>query len=148
MSRMIDADALYEKTAEWEARALAVIEKLNRKPFEEMDANEITEWRKWSCILNERSAFKHDVADAPTVEQQQWIPVTKRLPNREEYIQCNGLFIVSDGNSSYAEYFDIYDKKCFGYPVMHGFRADRAVTAWKPLPEPWKGKGNADNSQI
>lgn len=77
--RLIDADAIYEKTAEWEARALSVIEKLNRKPFEEMDSNEITEWRKWSCILNERSAFKHDVADAPTVEPQQWIPVTERF---------------------------------------------------------------------
>ena len=69
--------------------------------------------------------------------EPQWIPVTKRLPNREEYIQCNGLFIVSDGDRTYAEYFDIYDKKCFGEPVMHGFRADRAVTAWMPLPEPY-----------
>lgn len=68
MARYIDADALYEKVAEWEARALAVVEKLNSKPFEEMDANEITEWRKWSCILNERSAFKFDVADAPTAD--------------------------------------------------------------------------------
>ena len=74
-----------------------------------------------------------------TVESQQWVPVSERLPNGEEYIQCNGLFIVSDGDRAYAEYFDIYDKKCFGEPVMHGFRADRAVTAWMPLPEPWKG---------
>ena len=72
------------------------------------------------------------------VAEMRWIPVTERLPNREEYIQCNGLFIVSDGNRSYAEYFDIYDKKCFGEPVMHGFKADRAVTAWMPLPEPYK----------
>ena len=68
MARYIDADALYEQTAEWEARALAVVENLNSKPLEEMDANELTEWRKWSCILNERSAFKHDVADAPIAD--------------------------------------------------------------------------------
>lgn len=76
--------------------------------------------------------------DIPSAQPEpQWIPVTKRLPNREEYIRCNGLFIVSDGDRTYAEYFDIYDKKCFGEPVMHGFRADRAVTAWMPLPEPY-----------
>jgi len=66
MPRYIDGDALYEQTAEWEARALAVVEKLNSKPLGEMDVDEITEWRKWSCVLNERSAFKHDVANAPT----------------------------------------------------------------------------------
>lgn len=70
MNDLISRQALYEKTAEWEARALAVIEKMNRKPFEEMDANEITEWRKWSCILGERSAFKHDVADAPSAQPE------------------------------------------------------------------------------
>ena len=67
---------------------------------------------------------------------QQWIPCMERLPNEEEYIQCNGLFIVSDGDRAYAEYFDIHDKKCFGEPVMYGFRVDRAVTKWMPLPKP------------
>lgn len=80
--RLIDADALYEQTAEWEARALAIVKKLNSKPLGEMDVNEITEWRKWSCILNERSAFKHDVADFPTVDvverkRGKWIDITK-----------------------------------------------------------------------
>ena len=73
----------------------------------------------------------------PAQPEPQWIPCSERLPNREEYIRCNGLFIVSDGDRAYAEYFDIYDKKCFGEPVMHGFRADRAITAWMPLPEPY-----------
>lgn len=73
MTRLIDADALYEQTAEWEARALSVIEKKNLKPFDEMDVNEIVEWRKWSCILDERSAFKHDVFDAPTIDAVQVI---------------------------------------------------------------------------
>ena len=66
--RLIDADALYEQTAEWEASALHHIEELNRTPLAEMDDDERFEWRKWSAILAERSAFKHDVADAPTVD--------------------------------------------------------------------------------
>lgn len=66
--KLIDADALYEQTAEWEASALHHIEELNRTPLAEMDDDERSEWRKWTAILAERSAFKHDVADAPTID--------------------------------------------------------------------------------
>lgn len=73
--RMIDGDALYEKTAEWEAQAFAYIEELNRTPLEEMTVEERAEWRRWTAILGERSAFLHDVADAPTIEPKhgRWI---------------------------------------------------------------------------
>jgi hypothetical protein len=59
--RLIDADALYEKTAEWEAQALAQTERYN--PIDSRD-----EWLRWSFVLKERSAFKFDVADAPTID--------------------------------------------------------------------------------
>lgn len=52
----------------------------------------------------------------------------------------NGLFNVSDGNRSYSEYFDIYDTQMFGEPTMNGFRVDRVVTAWMPLPDPYKAE--------
>lgn len=59
--RLIDGDVLYERTAEWEAQALHMV-------FVTMHDEDLTEWRKWSTILTERSAFMHDVADAPTIE--------------------------------------------------------------------------------
>jgi hypothetical protein len=52
---------LYEKTAEWEAQALHMVEL-------HMRDDDKAEWRKWSTVLAERSAFKHDVADAPAVD--------------------------------------------------------------------------------
>ena len=61
--RLIDADALYEQTAEWEATALHMVEKT-------MNDEDKTEWRRWSAILNERTAFKYDVADAPIIEAE------------------------------------------------------------------------------
>lgn len=61
--RLIDADALYERTAEWEAQALHMVEVT-------MNDEDKTEWRKWSAVLAERSAFKHDIADAPTIEPE------------------------------------------------------------------------------
>ena len=73
--------------------------------------------------------------------QARWIPVSERLPNHDEYIKNNGLFIVSDGNRSYSEWYDnLYDKRRFGEPTMSGFHVDRAVTAWMPLPEPYKAE--------
>lgn len=65
--RLIDGDALYEKTAEWEAMALHMVE----NPMNDEDT---TEWKRWSTILTERSAFKFDVADAPTVDA---VPVVR-----------------------------------------------------------------------
>ena len=73
--------------------------------------------------------------------KNKWIPVSERLPTKEEYIANNGLFIVSDGNRTYAEYFDVYNyMKYFGEPTMNGFRVDRCVTAWMPLPQPYKAE--------
>lgn len=70
-------------------------------------------------------------------EQARWIPISERLPSREACIKNNGLFIVSDGNRSYSEWFD-YDKKRFGELTMTGFRVDYAVTYWMPLPTPYE----------
>ena len=55
--------ALYEKTAEWEAQALHMVEL-------HLHDDDKEEWRKWYTVLNERSAFKYDVADAPAVPQE------------------------------------------------------------------------------
>ena len=110
------------------------------------------------CIMNRESLKRHcetmckKFKDVPTsgtygehrlvldlLEQTEWIPVSERLPNHNEYIKNNGLFNVTDGNRSYSEWFDIYDKQRFGEPTLNGFRVDYAVTAWMPLPEPYEG---------
>lgn len=64
---LIDKEVLYNKTAEWEAQAMAQIEKLNRIPFDEMEREEYIAWRAWSALYQERSAFKFDVFDSPIV---------------------------------------------------------------------------------
>ena len=79
-------------------------------------------------------------------KDNEWIPVSERLPTEEEYIDNNGLFIVSDGNRTYATYLDIYNSmKCFGEPTMGGFRVDRCVIAWQPLPAPYKADSEGEN---
>jgi len=80
-------------------------------------------------------------------EQTEWIPVSERLPNHDEYIKNNGLFNVSDGNRSYSERFDFYGKQRFGELTQYGFRFDRAVTAWMPLPEKYKAEIEPQESE-
>ena len=70
--------------------------------------------------------------------EPQWISVSERLPNHDECIRNNRLFNVSDGNRSYSEWFDC-DKQKFGEFTMAGFHVDYTVTAWMPLPNPYKG---------
>ena len=62
--RVIDADPLYEKACRLEAQALNHIEKIMH------DEERTEEWKIWSAILAERTAFKHDVFDAPTIEPE------------------------------------------------------------------------------
>lgn len=87
MSYLIDKRVLYKQTAEWEAQALAMVEKT-------MHDEDPTEWRKWSAVLTERTAFKHDVADAPTVEAipieyiQHWI-------DKKNYGRRNGKMMLA-----------------------------------------------------
>lgn len=78
--RLIDADAFYENVAEWEAQALHMVEMT-------MHDEDNAEWKRWSTILTERSAFKFNVADAPTIDA---IPVVRcrDCQNRYEYLFC------------------------------------------------------------
>lgn len=57
---LIDKNKLYEKVAKWEAQALEQASKLAQ-------TDNIEEWRRWYTILNERTAFKFDVIDAPVI---------------------------------------------------------------------------------
>ncbi len=67
---LISRRALYDKAATLEAQALDYVGKLIERDGEET----IVEWRIWSAILTERTAFKHDVYDAPSVQRTgRWI---------------------------------------------------------------------------
>ena len=102
--RLIDADALYERACELEAQALEYVGKIIH------DDERIEEWRRWSAILNERTAFKHDVYDAPTIEPERtgkWIGYNteqdgwKRTDGSPVFMscsECNGL-VLNNGSA-------------------------------------------------
>ena len=136
--RLIDADELFEKTAEWEASAFAYIEELNRIPLEEMDEDEKAEWRRWTAIWGERSAFKHDVADAPTIDPVKWIPVTEGLPEEgKDVLVCDAYGFIYT-----AECEVISDDEWLDWQWYESveYMPKDDVVAWMPLPEPWEGE--------
>lgn len=61
MARYIDANVLYEKFCKLDSQALHHVGSLDPKENRE-------EWLIWNAILKERSAYKHDVYNAPTVD--------------------------------------------------------------------------------
>ena len=98
MGRLIDGNVLYEKTAEWEAQALHMVEKT-------MNDEDATEWKRWSTILTERSAFKFDVADAPTVDA---VPVVRCK-------ECKWYQMTEDGDMACVKDADEQDGTYFGF---------------------------------
>lgn len=61
---LINREALYEKVCGLEAQALSYIEKIIH------DEDKVEEWKIWSAILTERTAFKHDIFDAPEIKPE------------------------------------------------------------------------------
>lgn len=59
---LMDARAFYENTVEWEAEAFDQLEK-----FDPQDEKQRGGWKCWNIVLAERTAFKHDVMDAPII---------------------------------------------------------------------------------
>lgn len=136
MSDLIDRQALYEKMAELEAQALHMVEKT-------MNDENKTEWRKWSTILTERSAFKFDVADAPPAQPDvpdskvgEWIPCAERLP----LYNIRVLVIDKYGGIDIAELVDYSDVDEPDEWWTHEYKIQDPVLAWMPLPKPWTGE--------
>lgn len=98
--RLIDADVLYERACELEAQALKYVGKIM------YDDEKQEEWRKWSAILIERTAFKHDIEDAPTIEERKtgkWI----QFPNHMAYkcSECGRVIQDTDGQRNVSKHY-------------------------------------------
>lgn len=94
------------------------------------------------CMYSENACPYGMAITALQEPERKWIPVSKRLPNREEYLKNDGRFILDDGNRRYQGLFDIYDGK-FKFSkhisgISYELIEDNCVIAWQSLPEPYK----------
>ena len=140
MSRACDADALYERACELEAQALAYVGKIAN------DETKIEEWRIWSAILAERTAFKHDIFDAPEVKPEpHWVPCSERLPEDEYVLISKKPTKISGDKWCVAiaiRTADPRSRKIQWRDSGFGVIQDDKVLAWMPLPDPYReGEG-------
>ena len=70
------------------------------------------------------------------VPEQRWIPVTERLPEHEKYV----LVTDSDGDVEIASMEFIWEGDNEGYAWWLHDIGHIEVTAWMPLPSPYKEK--------
>lgn len=127
--RLIDADALKETFEIAYKEARHDIEYANAF-FS--DAGEVS--TEWWCV--------EDMVDnAPTIEPQQWIPVSERLPDIKEH-HVSEPCIVYFENGAYG--FTELEENIFGQVGWYCEREDEfheslgKVLAWMPIPKPYK----------
>lgn len=138
---LISRAALYERAVTLEAQALDYVGKLIERDGDEPS----TEWRIWSAILNERTAFKHDVYNAPSAQpEQRWVPIKFMMPTVGRDVLVSYHF---KGQSEFLEFFPPHDgvKVTYwtgvanhGKPEFAEMGENTEVLAWMPLPEPYR----------
>ena len=87
-------------------------------------------------------SVKEILDNQPTVEPNQWIPCSERLPEDidENLIEC---YLVTDGFLIWMAYY----KSNIGWVFAECTNSDKIIdwteiTAWQPLPSVWKGENN------
>lgn len=122
--RLIDVDPLGKRACELEEQArlrLSIIER-NGGLFN-------TEWKIWSAILKERTAFKRMLDRLPTVNE--WIPVNEDSPEKEQYVlvstDMNRVATATFKGNYWNSVFDLDWEE---------------VLAWMELPKPYEEEEN------
>lgn len=91
------------------------------------------EGEKWIRV----SEIKESLKTMPTAEPR-WIPVTERLPKSREKV------LVSTEKTVFVQVFKGIYRTPNRWIWEHS--SIKKVTAWMPLPEPWKGEKNEQQS--
>lgn len=86
------------------------------------------------------------IAQLPSAQpEQRWIPVTERLPEPNE-IEENGCLRHYLTQNDYGDMM-VCSWNGFKWEQIYQLEpTDDEIIAWMPLPEPWKGEDDADNS--
>ena len=125
---LINREALYEKACDLEAQALAYVNKIAN------DKTKIEEWKIWSVILVERTAFKYNIFDAPEEKPKlKWISVSEKLPEEGVDVFCK----TEAGFRTIASYGQLYpndEEKGWITAEFNRFQTN-FFAKWRPIIE-------------
>ena len=82
--------------------------------------------------------------NTPSVNQ--WIPVSERLPEEDDYRPCYGhddgvVWWANDmGIIGLGWYYNSTGQWAYYDEITHSEQSVGKVLAWMPLPDPWKGE--------
>ena len=79
-------------------------------------------------------------ADVPDTKDGEWIPCSERLPKESDYYMACIYDSEVDGydfRKTWFAHVDDYDMEESEWRELYDYET---VTAWKPLPEPYKGE--------
>lgn len=73
-------------------------------------------------------------------EQKRWIPVSERLPNLDDFTGTRRWQkeVLITGYLSFDDTKELFVSEAFAKDVIYNSVHDTVVTAWMPLPEPYK----------
>ena len=147
----ISRSELYKKVCEAEKLARErVLDMPSDSPF----PNKLNPaYSRYSVQLNERTQFKHMIADAQSVQPElRWIPFKTRpltKEEKEEHPEWDGILdckLPDDGQRilvnvsvrghESVQYDEFYTDD--GSYLDSGYEIGTEATAWMPLPEPYK----------
>ena len=80
------------------------------------------------------SEIREMLEDAPTIEERKWIPCSERLPD-----EARTYYLVTLKDNQEVDIAYLTE-----YGTWETFRNDD-VTAWMPLPEPFREEGEQDD---
>lgn len=126
--RLVDADKIYEKVQESEELARKRVQ--DTESYMPYPNNLNPSYTRYLAQMDERTMFKHMIADAPTIEERKWIPCSERMPEAGSWaIWCSnkGIIQVARWKTDLRDHF---------FPDQGFFELEDAV-AWMELPVPY-----------